>query len=433
MHISRYLHEVLLPFAKSSVSYLDNSLELTRLLSSITTTRNTYIITADIKSLYTNIPTGEGPQIVADEVSKSEKEAVTLKTLLSLVLGHNVFAFNGEYYRQTNGTAMGTIMAPSYANCYLRAKEERGLKKWLVPDHPNVRLYKRYIDDIGVVYDNHDNSLPSFVRSMREAYAPLELTFKIGRTAIVYLDTELTVNDSTCTIDHEMHKKPTSNKTYIPAESNHPTHMLNNLVYNDLLRVHRLCNTATAVKKHESIVTANALKQGYSRALVNKQLRRARKKASESTATTAAEKVEQQPATVTLTYNGKATRELVAGLHEYWERHASKNAKLLVAYRCNSNLKKLLVRSKAPFTTRPNAPTRQSHSQPPPSTAAANTVVDRHRPSTSNQPTLDLWLRGHQPARQNSSYSPPQPLKKSQSKHQLRPRTSTDPYSSQPL
>ena len=115
------------------------------------------------------------------------------------------------------------------------------MKKWLVPDHPNVRLYKRYIDDIGVVYDNHDNSLPSFVRSMREAYAPLELTFKIGRTAIVYLDTELTVNDSTCTIDHEMHKKPTSNKTYIPAESNHPTHMLNNLVYNDLLRVHRLC------------------------------------------------------------------------------------------------------------------------------------------------------------------------------------------------
>ena len=31
------------------------------------------------------------------------------------ILKHNTFTFNDKYYLQTNGTAMGTKMAPAYA------------------------------------------------------------------------------------------------------------------------------------------------------------------------------------------------------------------------------------------------------------------------------------------------------------------------------
>ena len=382
MHISNYLHEVMLPTAKSSRSYLDNSLELVSILKTIKPTTNTYLVTADIKSLYTNIPSNEGPYIVANEVRNSQKEAATLEALLSLVLNNNVFSFNGEFFRQVNGTAMGTIMAPTYANCYLRAKEQQGLKKWL-DSNSNVLLFKRYIDDILTVYDNHDNSLPSFIQSLRKAYAPLELTFKLGRTSIVYLDTELTINDATNCIDHELYRKPTSNKTYIPASSNHPAHMLNNIIYNDLLRAHRLCNTISAQRKHQTIIISNALKQGYSRAIVNKQIRRANKRKLEPRKTTDDE--EATTAMVTLTYNGDNTQQLASQLRSHWQQHASDQAKLMIAYRCNSNLKKLLVRSKAPFV---NTKTTVRTSQP----------IDEQISASKRTITLDSWLiHQHQP------------------------------------
>ena len=39
--------------------------------------------------------------------------------LLTLVLKHSNFTFNGEHFVQINGTAMGTKMAPSYANIFM--------------------------------------------------------------------------------------------------------------------------------------------------------------------------------------------------------------------------------------------------------------------------------------------------------------------------
>ena len=86
---------------------------------------------------------------------------IALKTLLYNTLTQNVFTFNNNYYQQIKGTAMGTIMAPTYANCYLKHKEEL----WLTqePLLKNIILIKRYIDDIFIIYDNSDNDLNIFL------------------------------------------------------------------------------------------------------------------------------------------------------------------------------------------------------------------------------------------------------------------------------
>jgi hypothetical protein len=47
-----------------------------------------------------------------------------LVQLLTLVLKHNNFTFNGEHFLQINGTAMGTKMAPSYANNFMGKLEK---------------------------------------------------------------------------------------------------------------------------------------------------------------------------------------------------------------------------------------------------------------------------------------------------------------------
>ena len=72
-------------------------------------------------SLYTNIPHSDGIE-ACKEIWESRSVEVPpadcLVTMLTVVLKKNNFTFNGDHYLEINGTAMGTKMAPSYANTF---------------------------------------------------------------------------------------------------------------------------------------------------------------------------------------------------------------------------------------------------------------------------------------------------------------------------
>ena len=64
------------------------------------------------------------------------------------VLILNWFSFGGNYYKQTNGVAMGTKMGPSYANLFVGFIEHHFFSQY---HGPKPELYDRYIDDcVGV-------------------------------------------------------------------------------------------------------------------------------------------------------------------------------------------------------------------------------------------------------------------------------------------
>ena len=67
-----------------------------------------------------------------------------LKKLLELILYKDVFRFNDKFYIQKQGTAMGTKMAPTYANICMGTLVSRILSETT----PSPIHWKRYIDDI---------------------------------------------------------------------------------------------------------------------------------------------------------------------------------------------------------------------------------------------------------------------------------------------
>jgi len=341
--ISQFLHETMISTAESSQSYIKNSTDLTNLLKDIPATPNTFIITADIKSLYTLIPNEEGVKNVVKEMSgKTKLQPKALDTLLKLVLQNNIFKHGENHYIQENGTAMGTIMAPTYANVYLKSKEEKTiLNPAFNPYLKNIKLFKRYIDDICIIYDNADNSMVDFIKLLKQAYEPLELTVKVGRQDQVFLDTEISIRPASITT--QLHVKPLSNKTYIPPSSQHPPHMLKNIIYNDLLRVNRLCSEPMQRNKHELNFLAKAKRVGYDKKTLLTLRKLARKKLKTPRPT---EEKAEPPTILALTYNGESTEKLASVLKETWKTHANPSQRVMVAYRTHSNLKKLTVRSK---------------------------------------------------------------------------------------
>jgi hypothetical protein len=250
---------------------------------------------------------------------------------------------------------MGTIMAPTYANIYLKQKEENNLSDWLKPktSRPNVLLFKRYIDDIIIIYNNHNNTLPAFLNDLRNAYNPLELSITVKRHNATYLDLTLNINDTTNRVDHEMYVKPTNSKTYIPSHSLHNTKTLHNTIYNDILRSDRLCNNLSEKHAHQTRILANAVRQGYSLRLFKQLRSKAKYRMLQQTDPATEPQEKKHKCFLTLTYNGPVTEQLTYYIKKRWHETADKNTKLVIGARSNANYQQLLVRSHAPTQTKP--------------------------------------------------------------------------------
>ena len=80
------------------------------------------LMTLDVKSLYTNIPHADGIEAcreVLNTRTQSQPPTEDLVEITQQILTKNTFTFAGQHYLQTHGTAMGTRMAPSYANLFM--------------------------------------------------------------------------------------------------------------------------------------------------------------------------------------------------------------------------------------------------------------------------------------------------------------------------
>ncbi|KAK3726201.1 hypothetical protein QZH41_002878 [Actinostola sp. cb2023] len=131
---------------------------------------NTLLVTLDVSSLYTNIPHNDGINACNHFLSTRSDKTIptnTLCDLIRMILTMNNFTFNNNNYLQIHGTAMGTKMAPSFANLFLGYFEANALNK--APFTPHSWL--RYIDDIFMVWTEEQIfSSRDAIRKAKEAY-----------------------------------------------------------------------------------------------------------------------------------------------------------------------------------------------------------------------------------------------------------------------
>jgi len=96
----------------------------------------------DVASLYTNIPHEQGFAVIFHPLPSNEITSAIVK-LSRFVLEHNYFIFDDKLFLQKKGTAMGTKMAPQYANIFMADLEEAILRNC----NFKPLLYLRYLDD----------------------------------------------------------------------------------------------------------------------------------------------------------------------------------------------------------------------------------------------------------------------------------------------
>lgn len=80
--------------------------------------------------------------------------------LLAINLTCNYFSFEGIYYMQVRGTAMGANVAPTYANIFMTELEETSI--YTSCHHEKVLVWWLYIDVIFLLWTGTSQELLNF-------------------------------------------------------------------------------------------------------------------------------------------------------------------------------------------------------------------------------------------------------------------------------
>ena len=228
------------------------------------------IITGDVASLYTNIPTVEGCKAIEEiydntEVRNGELDELelnrvkTYSQLTHFVMVNNFFSVQNEkIYRQRKGTAMGTNMAPEYANIYLAVRERNfvsTLKEiWQT-------YYFRYLDDICLlVPKGYEDRVVQFIESRLDRPLQINWTKSAKRQNFLDLEIEITAQND---IIYEMFRKPINRYEYIPWSSFHPYAVKKGFVTAEVRRIIRTCKRKQDQEKHFELLYQNLRKRGY--------------------------------------------------------------------------------------------------------------------------------------------------------------------------
>jgi hypothetical protein len=120
-----------------------------------------------------------------------------------MILTMDNFSFNDNHYLQIHGTAMGTKIAPSFANLFLGYFEANVLEN--APFQPHTWL--RYIDDIFLIWTEGLDNLKNFSEYHNNIHPTIKVTSSHSSTNVPFLDVSvsLTNDGSICT---DLYTKP---------------------------------------------------------------------------------------------------------------------------------------------------------------------------------------------------------------------------------
>ena len=241
--ISEYIDFYLHPLATDHPAYLKDTQDFLTKIRNLHIPQNSMLITMDVDSLYTNIDNNSGLSAVKEKLNQSQDTKVPKQYLLELLeisLTKNDFEFNGEYFLQTWGTAMGKKFAPNYANIFMAKWESEALIK--CPQKPMV--YLRYLDDIFIIWEHGEDNFWKFYDILNSHAKSIKLKATINQNSIDFLDVTVFKGPAftnTGILDTKVYFKPTDTHDLLHKKSHHPKHTFKGILKSQIIRFYRNC------------------------------------------------------------------------------------------------------------------------------------------------------------------------------------------------
>ena len=231
-NLSKFISSVISPLSGQGDSFVKDSKHFVDEIKDFRLSPDEILVSFDVKSLFTNIPIDEAVRVIFEKMNENEElvsDRTSLTTdriadLLELCLRSTYFMYQGEFFEQQDGVAMGSPVSATVANLYMEYFEDLALSK--ATEKP--RLWKRYVDDTCcIVKKGTEEGLLQHLNSIRPT---IQFTMEVEEKGkISFLDCELHRKEDG-RLDVTVHRKATHTDRYLHFDSHHPTHVRRGVV-----------------------------------------------------------------------------------------------------------------------------------------------------------------------------------------------------------
>ena len=267
--ISQLVDFFLQPHVKLLPSYIKDTTHFLLKLNQLgNLPPNTILATLDVASLYTNIPNTEGLEAarlalhrMRGRMCNPSNESLT--ELLKMVLTMNNFDFAGRHYLQVGGTAMGTKVAPSFANTFMGWFENI----YVYTYHKQPHLWVRFIDDIFVIWTEGPQQLDLFVDYLNNCLPSIKFEAETSLSSVNFLDVKVKLSPEGC-LTTGLYTKPTDAHNYLSYSSCHPPKCRDSIPYSQFLRLRRICSDTLDFTNEARTMASHFHRAGYPKKLL---------------------------------------------------------------------------------------------------------------------------------------------------------------------
>ncbi len=248
--LSQLCNNLLKVHLDSVQSLVTSSTEVIRIVEHLKvspdTRRSLILATLDVKALYPSIPHEAGISMALQQaipteppVSSNNSRKNMLKEMLKIILSGNTFLFAGRTFKQIKGIAMGTPVAPTWANLFMGKLETDALTRW---QGTLPLLWLRYIDDIFTLFPGPQGELDSLLQHMNSQLSTIEFTMDSSKHKIDFLDITIFKGErfhSEGVLDIRPYSKAIDPHTYLHYSSAHPRNNMRGVVKAEVIRTLR--------------------------------------------------------------------------------------------------------------------------------------------------------------------------------------------------
>ncbi|SRR6266436_778540 len=261
-----------------------NNLEFISKVKDIKLSPNDYLVSFDITAMFPSIPITETIEFLESLLTDNNftpTEINELVVLTRLCMNQNSFQFNGRYYTQTFGTAMGNCLSPFMANLFMSYFETKLCESF--PDFP--KTFIRYVDDIFAIVSYTPEKLAEFVDLLNSQYPSIKFTTEIEvGSKLPFLDMLICRENGSLSFD--IYRKPTNVNRFIDNSSFHPKqHKI--AAFNSM--IHRMLSfplSKSNLTKETAHIKQVAEQNGFATTIIDNLIRKQKFKLSVEHSTT---------------------------------------------------------------------------------------------------------------------------------------------------
>jgi hypothetical protein len=274
--LARRVNDIFREQSKFAAKYsVQNSFDFINRVSKVHIPSKCILVSFDVSNLFTSVPPKEAIDIAETIlVQKSVPYPVIceLVQLLQTCAFQNYFKFNGKYFKQPNGLAMGSPLSPILADIYMD-HFEKNLFSSSSELTKNVLCWYRYVDDVFCVWGGSKRQLQLFLTRLNSLNKNLKFTIEVEENnSLPFLD--LKISKLNNKLDFSIFRKDSYTDQVIHFKSRHCFSQKLSAFH---AMIHRLVNVPMSpenTKKELSIIKLIAINNGYNEELVEKLYRK---------------------------------------------------------------------------------------------------------------------------------------------------------------